>query len=104
MQLSSRDAKKVLDKIGVETRNSKHHVRGFVVVDGVASLPVHLSFGRKDLPGNVPSRFRKSLLLSVEEFRRLSSCTMDATEYYALVRDRLRLLSEESDDGTRTRQ
>jgi hypothetical protein len=89
MQLSTRDALQVLNKLGVETHNSRHHVRGFVEVNGVPTLPVHVSFGRKDLPGNVPNRFRRSLLLSTEEFRQLRQCSMSAGDYYQIVRDRL---------------
>lgn len=89
MQLSTREAEAVLRKIGVTLRHSSHHVRGFVQIDGVAVLPVHYSHGNKQLPGGVPHKFRRSLLLSVEEFRQLGKCTLSKDEYFAIVRGRL---------------
>lgn len=89
MELSTGDAEKVLRKIGVELRQSSHHVRGFVMLDGKAVLPVHFSHGRKDLPGQVPHRFRRSLRMTIEEFRLFRQCSLSREEYLALLVTRI---------------
>jgi hypothetical protein len=89
LELSTHDAEKVLRKAGVDLRQSTHHVRGFIMLDGKAVLPVHFSHGRKDLPGPVPNRFRKSLRMTVEEFRLFRSCELSKEQYLVLLRTRL---------------
>jgi hypothetical protein len=88
VQLSTREAERIFNKLDVEPVKSSHHVRGFVTVDGVRLLPVHYSNGRKDMPGHVPKRFAKSLRLSLEEFAELKRCTMTKEEYLTILSDR----------------
>ena len=73
MQLTTREAEKLIKKLGFEVVECKHHIRGFLTVDGRRIFPVHCSFGRGDLPGEVPHLFRKSLKLSTAEFAVLRS-------------------------------
>lgn len=86
MQLSTREAEEIFSKLRVEAKRSSHHVAGFVVVNGVKVLPVHYSFGKKALPGNVPQRFRQSLRLTTPEFANLKSCKLSRDDYIELLR------------------
>lgn len=88
MQLSTREALQILSKLKVEVVECSHHYRGFVTLDnGQRLFPVHCSRGNKDLPSNIPHRFRKSLKLTVSEFHNLRSCTMDREAYLALLKE-----------------
>jgi hypothetical protein len=88
MQLTTTQAGKVLNKLRFELVRCKHHVRGFMVVNGKKLFPVHYSFGRKSMPGDIPERFRRSLYLSTEEFGVLLSCRMDYQSYISLLRQK----------------
>ena len=88
MQLSTKEAHKLMLKLKLELKECKHHVRGFVVLDGKRLFPVHCSFGSKDLPGNVPHKFRKSLQLDIEEFDRLRACNIGPAEYAQILRSK----------------
>jgi hypothetical protein len=88
MQLTTNDAQRVLKKLAFEVVECKHHVRGFLIVDGKKLFPVHYSFGKKDLPGDIPHRFRRSLNLSLQEFGELVGCSIDRTKYLALLREK----------------
>jgi len=88
MQLTTKDACRVLKKLECELVECKHHIRGFVILDGRRMFPVHMSYGRKDLPGDVPHRFRQSLNLTIEEFSALSSCTMSRSKYFEVLREK----------------
>jgi hypothetical protein len=85
MHLTTTEAAKVCKKLEIEIVECKHHVRGFLIVEGRRIFPVHYSNGRKDLPGDVPHRFRKVLHLSVDEFRAFLECTLSRGEYIALL-------------------
>lgn len=85
MQITTMDAGRVLSKLKFELVECKHHVRGYFVLDGKRLFPVHYSNGRKDMPGSIPHLFRKSLNLSVEEFRELLRCTLDRDMYIAIL-------------------
>jgi hypothetical protein len=85
MQLSTREAEKIFNKLEVESVKSRHHVRGFVTFNGVRILPVHYSNGHKDMPGQVPKRFAKSLKLSLDEFAELKRCSMSRDEYVRIL-------------------
>ena len=88
MQLKTRDAAKIFKKLEVEPAKSTHHIRGFLVVDGIRILPLHYSHGRKDLPGPVPKRFANSLRLNLQEFGELKRCTMSRDAYLDVLVDR----------------
>jgi hypothetical protein len=88
MQLSTKEAIKLIHKLELEIIECKHHVRGFLVLNGRRIFPVHCSFGHKDLPGHVPHLFRKSLMLSVEEFETLRSCRLDRNSYLDLLKQK----------------
>ena len=88
MQLTTREAEKIFTKLKVEAVKSTHHVRGFVTYNGVRLLPVHYSNGHKDMPGNVPKRFAKSLNLSLTEFAELKRCTMSRDDYFDIQIER----------------
>jgi hypothetical protein len=100
MQLSTREAERIFKKLEVETVKSSHHIRGFVTHNGVRLLPVHYSHGHKDMPGNVPKRFAKSLNLSQSEFAVLKRCTMSRDEYFEIQAER-GLIPRESDGARR---
>ena len=100
MQLTTREAERIFAKLEVETVKSTHHVRGFVVHNGVRLLPVFYSHGRKDMPAHVPKRFAKSLQLKLDEFAVLKSCTMTKDEYFDILRERgILAMAEERDDA-----
>jgi hypothetical protein len=88
MQLSTSEAVKLMKKLEISFTECKHHVRGFLVVDGKRVLAVHCSRGRKDLPGNVPHLFRRSLHLTIDEFEFFRSCRMSLEAYVELLRDK----------------
>jgi hypothetical protein len=88
MQLSTKEAVKLMTKLGVELVECKHHVRGFIVYEGRRILPIHCSFGSKELPGHVPQLFRKSLKLTMAEFLVLKSCRIDRTAYLELLKQK----------------
>ena len=88
MHITTSDAGRVLAKLKFELVECKHHVRGFFVVDGKRLFAVHYSNGRKDMPGSIPHRFRKSLNLSVDEFHELVGCTLGLEEYKKLLSEK----------------
>jgi hypothetical protein len=88
MQVSKRDAGRVLDKLRVTQVDCKHHRAGFLVVNGVRILKIHYSNGNGDMPPTVAHLFRKSLKLSVEEFRELVACHLGREAYVDILRQR----------------
>jgi hypothetical protein len=88
MQLSIQQAERIMRKLEVELIQCSHHVRGFVTFNGTRLFAIHCSFGRKDLPGNVPHRFRKALKLTVAEFEILKGCTMSRAQYFDVLRQK----------------
>jgi hypothetical protein len=88
MQLTTREAKSVMVKLEIKFVECKHHIRGFFCADGARLFPVHCSFGSKDLPGNVPNLFRKSIHLTPEEFNSFKSCTMSLAQYKTLLKQK----------------
>lgn len=86
MQVSLSNAARVLSKLQVEEVPCKHHRAGFLVVDGVRVLKVHVSHGVGDMPPTVAHLFRKSLKLSVEEFRGVVGCTTSREAYVEILR------------------
>ncbi len=89
MQLTTRDAQVVFAKLGIEEVKSTHHVRGFVVIDGVRVLPVHYSRGKKPFPGHVSEKFRKSLRATPEEMAGLVKCWLSGPDFLGALRQRL---------------
>jgi hypothetical protein len=94
VQLTTREAERIFDKLEVEVVKSTHHVRGFVTYHGTRILPLHYSNGRKDMPGHVPKRFAKSLMLSLNEFAELKRCTMTKDTYFGILQKRGHLPSK----------
>jgi hypothetical protein len=88
MHLTTSEAEKICKKLQIELVDCKHHVRGFLVVDGKRILPVHYSNGRKELPGDVPHLFRRSLHLDTDEFLNLLRCSLSRDSYIILLRKR----------------
>lgn len=88
MQVSAGELQRIFRKLEIEPKESPHHVAGWLVVDGKRVLPLHYSHGRKDMPGNVPHRFRKSLHLDVDEFLVFKRCKMGRDEYLEVLRAR----------------
>ena len=86
MQLTTREALEVMRTLGVEFTECKHHVRGYMIVENIKLFPVFCSFGQKDLPGDVPHRFRRSLHLTEEEFSRVRSGNLGRDEYIGILR------------------
>ena len=85
MQLTTKEAKNIMVKLEVQFVECKHHIRGFFCINGRRVFPIHCSFGSKELPGNVPNLFRKSIHLSLEEFERFKSCHMSLSEYRQIL-------------------
>jgi hypothetical protein len=88
MQLSTKDARRVMEKLMIQEIPCKHHSAGFLVVDGVRILKLHCSFGSKDMPPTVVHLFRKSLKLSVDEFQQLTGCKTSRAAYIQILRDK----------------
>jgi len=88
VQLKTNEAAKIFRKLEVESVKSRHHVRGFLVVNGVRVLPLHYSHGRKELPGPVPKRFASALQLNLQEFAELKRCTMSRNAYLDVLASR----------------
>lgn len=88
MQLKTTEAVKLMEKLDVSFKKCRHHIRGFVIVNGKRVLAVHCSNGKKDMPGKIPHRFRESLKLSVDEFETLRGCTLDREAYIKLLREK----------------
>ncbi len=88
MQLTITEAMRIFGKLEIETVKCKHHVRGFMVVDGVRVFAVHCSRGKKALPGKVPQKFRKSLHLSTSEFEQLRGCSLSRNAFVELLRQK----------------
>lgn len=86
MQLTTREAERIFAKLAVEVVESTHHNRGFVTHNGVRLLPVFYSRGNKAMPGNVPRRFAKSLMLTADQFVCLKQCTMTKNNYFDVLR------------------
>lgn len=89
IQVNKKDAKKVFEKLNVQEKSSKHHVSGFIVVDGVKMLPIHYSHGRGDMPGAIGKKFVKSLLLEDDEFKELVKCTLSKEKYFEILMSRI---------------
>src|SRR4051794_3375577 len=87
-QVKTSEVARAFNKLQVEQIECKHHVRGFVVVDGVRIFPVHFSRGRKELPMSVGHLLRKSLYLTDEEFRNLIGCSLSREAYFDILRNK----------------
>jgi len=94
LQLKKQEAEKIFKKLGVNEKTDSHHVRGFICVNGIKVLPVFYSHGNGDMPGKIPEKFRKSLLLNHDEFMRLKECPMRKEEYYSLLEKRIIMKKE----------
>ena len=88
MQLTTKEATSLMRKLEIELVECKHHIRGFVTYNGRRLFAVHCSYGTKDLPGNVPHLFRKSLRLSTSEFEILRSCKINRERYLEILKER----------------
>lgn len=88
MQLTTREAERIFTKLKIVEKRSTHHVAGFLVVDGVKVLPFHYSHGKKDMPANIPHKFRRMMHLSEEEFEKMKVCTMTRDEYIEILADK----------------
>lgn len=89
MQLKKREAESIFKKLQVRQKKSKHHVAGWVEINGKKILPIHYSFGKGDMSGRVADKFRKSLRLDISEFIEFKSCKMSRDEYVAVLSMRI---------------
>ncbi len=89
MQIKKKEAERIFKKLNIQKKSSKHHVSGWIIINGKKTLPVHYSNGRGDMPGYVGEKFRKSFKLSVDEFSELKDCTMSKEKYFHIVTKRL---------------
>lgn len=94
MQLNRRQADRIFRILRVQHRPSTHHVAGLLVIDEARVLRVHYSRGTGDFPLPMVHRFRTSLHLDVDEFRRLRDGKMDRAEYLAIVKPRLPIVED----------
>jgi hypothetical protein len=85
MALKKRQLEQLFRKLEVEQKEFKHHISGFIIVNGRRVLPVHYSFGRGDVDGVVLERFRKSLHLDRDQFHELIGCHMDRESYIDII-------------------
>lgn len=85
MQLTTREARKVFEKLRMREVASSHHVRGYLEVDGVRLLALHYSFGSKPFPGRTSEKFRRSMRLNQQELRQFVSCKISRDEYIAIL-------------------
>lgn len=88
VQLTTRDAEVVFGKLGIEKVHSSHHVRGYLVHNGVRVLALHYSFGRKAFPGRTSDMFRRSMHLTQSELREFVRCTISRDEYIQILLER----------------
>jgi hypothetical protein len=89
MQLKKREAGRLFIKLGVKDKNSKHHISGWIEIDGKKTLPIHYSNGNGDMPAKIADKFRRSLLLTLDEFCALKDCHMSKEEFVDLIRHRI---------------
>lgn len=89
LQLKKKEAERIFKKLGIKKKNSSHHVRGFVELNGKKVIPLFYSHGNGDMPGNIPNKFRKSLRLNTEEFLLLKNCPMSKDEYLEILKNRI---------------
>ena len=86
--LKSRELDKLFKKLEIESKQCSHHVRGFLVEDGKAVLPVHYSHGNKGLHGPSLQKFRKSLQVNGDQFQGLVKCTFSRADLLAVLREK----------------
>ena len=89
LQLKKKEIQRVFKKLEIETVSNKHHVRGFIELDGKKVIPIYYSHGRGEIPGRIPEKIRNSLCLEDDEFRLLVKCPLKKEEYFAILRNRL---------------
>lgn len=85
MSFKPHKAKKIFSKLKIKESNSNHHIKGFLVYDGVRLFPpIFYSKGNKEIPLQIVEKFRKSLYLDKNAFSFLSSCKMTYEQYFAI--------------------
>ena len=89
LQLKKQEAERIFTKLSIKEKKDSHHVRGFICINGIKVLPIFYSHGHGEMPGKIPEKFRKSLMLNHEEFIRLKECPMSKEEYYKLLEFRI---------------
>lgn len=86
MQLKTSEARSLLERLGFTQKKCSHHYRAVFYLDGVPILSAFVSNGRKDMPGSIPDRFRRSLYLTEDEFEALRKKHLDRDGYIMLLR------------------
>ncbi len=87
MQITKREATKVVDKLRFRTRATHHKMASFVY-EGRLILRTRISFGRGDLPASITYQFRNQLKLSEQQLREVVRCTLDHEGYVALLKQK----------------
>jgi hypothetical protein len=87
MQLSKREAKKIIDKLQIDHRNKTHNY-GFLKYNNKKILPVYFSHGKGDMPGNVPDKFRQSLKINRSDFEDLKNCPLSRADYIEILKSK----------------
>jgi hypothetical protein len=88
VRLLKSDAERIFRKLNLQQRRNTKHVYGWLIVDGKRVLPLHYSYGRGEMPGHVPDRFRAAMHLDRPQFANMVRCTMSREEYVAILRER----------------
>lgn len=88
MQFSLKDAERVLDKLQIDEVSCMHCRAGFFIVDGVRVLKLHYSRDSRTMSPTVTHLFRRSLKLSIDEFKNLVGCNTNREGYIEILRDR----------------
>ena len=80
--MKAREFDKIVTKLGMETRESKHH-HAWLVHDGVTVVRTKRSHGdRKFVPEDL---IRKQLHVNAEQFLGLQDCTVSKEEYLKIL-------------------
>ena len=85
MSVSKKTLGRVFDKLEVQRSPSNHHIKGFLVENGIKLYPpLHYSKGRGDIPKFVEDKLSKALFLRKEEFHTLCGCKISRDEYFKI--------------------
>lgn len=89
MSIQIKALERVFKKLKVQRTPTNHHVKGFLVDNGVKLYPpIYYSKGRGEVPLFVQEKLRKSLLLTRKELLTLCSCKISYVEYFKIRRER----------------
>lgn len=89
MELGHKEIGRLLRKLEVQTRESKHHIIGWVTYQGTRIQPIHFSKDKRPIPAPIQKRFLRSLKLNEKEFKQLYSCRLNRDDYFERFTERV---------------